>query len=91
MDKFLALKDRYRSKEFEDEMVEYYPLCQFGLNNRPASIDTPLHGLVPYKHIDHMHPDWSIALAASGNGQQKLQEFNEQFGYNLVWLPWQRP
>ncbi len=91
MSKFLALQEKYRGMEFEDEMLEYYPLCQFGLNNRPASIDTPLHGLVPYKHIDHMHPDWAIALAASGNGQQKLREFNDQFQYNLIWLPWQRP
>ena len=84
MDKFLALKEKYRGMDFEDQMLEFYPLCQFGLNNRPASIDTPLHGLVSYKHIDHMHPDWAIVLAASGNGQQKLREFNDQFQYNLI-------
>jgi len=91
MDKFRALRDRYRGKEYEDEMVDYYPLCRFGLNDRPASIDTPIHGLVPYKHVDHTHPDWGIALAAAANGKHMLEEFNERFGFNLIWLPWERP
>ena len=91
MDKFLALKQKYRGEAHEDEMLDYYPLCRFGLNNVAASIDTPLHGLIPYQHVDHTHPDWAIALAASANGQRLLQKFNEQFGYHLIWLPWQRP
>ncbi len=91
MDKFLVLKEKYRGEAYEDEMLDYYPLCRFGLNNVAASIDTPLHGLIPYKHVDHTHPDWAIALAASANGQRLLQHFNEQFGYHLIWLPWQRP
>ncbi|GBE27544.1 glucose 1-dehydrogenase 2 [bacterium BMS3Bbin03] len=91
MDRFLALKQKYRGRAFEDEMVGYYPLCRFGLNDRPASIDTPLHGLLAFKHIDHMHPDWAIALAASANGKRKLAEFNERFGRHLIWIPWQRP
>lgn len=91
MDKFRALRDRYRGKEHEDEMVDYYPLCRFGLNDRPASIDTPIHGLVPHKHVDHTHPDWAIALAASANGKRMLEEFNQHFGFNLIWLPWERP
>ncbi|MCF7803634.1 MAG: bifunctional rhamnulose-1-phosphate aldolase/short-chain dehydrogenase [Candidatus Marinimicrobia bacterium] len=91
MDKFRALRDRYRGREYEDEMVDYYPLCRFGLNDRPASIDTPIHGLTPYKHVDHTHPDWAIALAASANGKRMLQEFNDRFGFNLIWLPWERP
>ncbi len=91
MDKFLALKEKYRGEAHEDEMLDYYPLCRFGLNNVAASIDTPLHALIPYRHIDHTHPDWAIALAASANGQKLLQQFNEQFGYHLIWLPWQRP
>ncbi|MEK7728984.1 MAG: bifunctional rhamnulose-1-phosphate aldolase/short-chain dehydrogenase, partial [candidate division KSB1 bacterium] len=91
MDKFLALKEKYRGEAHEDEMLDYYPLCRFGLNNVAASIDTPLHGLIPFKHVDHTHPDWAIALAASANGQRLLQQFNEQFGYHLIWSPWQRP
>jgi len=91
MDKFLALKDRYRGEDCEDEMVDYYPLCRFGLHDRPASIDTPLHGLMPFKHIDHTHPDWGIALAATANGQRQLAEFNKRFDYHLIWLPWRRP
>ncbi len=91
MDKFLALKDRYRGIDYEDEIVDYYPLCRFGLHDRPASIDTPLHGLMPFKHIDHTHPDWGIALAATANGQRQLAEFNRQFNHHLIWVPWRRP
>ncbi len=91
MDKFLSIRKKYRGEKFEDEMLDFYPLCTFNLNPRPASIDTPLHGLIPYKNVDHMHPDWAIAIAASANGRQLLKEFNSEFGYNLVWLPWQRP
>ena len=91
MDKFLALEQKYKGVELEDEMLSYYPLCTFGNNSRPASIDTPLHGLIPYKNVDHMHPDWAIAIAASANGQELLNEFNKKYGYHLTWLPWQRP
>src|SRR6185369_3429590 len=55
------------------------------------SIDTPLHAFLPFEHVDHLHPDWAIALAASANGRKKLEEFNQQFGRRIVWLPWQRP
>ncbi len=91
LDKLLALKKRYRGPEFEDEMVDFYPLCTFGPAGRAPSIDTPLHAFLPFKHVDHMHPDWAIALAASANGQQLLKEFNRQTGHHLIWLPWQRP
>ena len=56
-----------------------------------ASIDTPLHGFLPFPHVDHLHPDWGIALAASANGKAKMDEFNREFGHKLVWIPWQRP
>jgi rhamnose utilization protein RhaD (predicted bifunctional aldolase and dehydrogenase)/NAD(P)-dependent dehydrogenase (short-subunit alcohol dehydrogenase family) len=91
LDKLRALEFRYRSVEHEDEMVEMYPLCTFGKNTVAASIDTPLHGFLPYRHVDHLHPDWAIALAASANGREKMQEFNRLFGHRLIWLPWQRP
>src|ERR1700724_2075523 len=91
MDKLLALEKAYRGVEFEDEMVEMYPLCAFGNNSVAASIDTPLHGFLPFEHIDHLHPDWAIALAASANGREKMEEFNRQFGHRLIWVPWQRP
>ena len=91
MEKVLALTRLYRGVEREDEMVGMYPLCTFGNNPVAASIDTPLHAFLPFPHVDHLHPDWAIALAASANGQQKMEEFNQQFGHKLVWLPWQRP
>jgi rhamnose utilization protein RhaD (predicted bifunctional aldolase and dehydrogenase)/NAD(P)-dependent dehydrogenase (short-subunit alcohol dehydrogenase family) len=55
------------------------------------SIDTPLHAFLPFAHVDHLHPDWAIALAASANGREKLEEFNARFGRHLVWVPWRRP
>jgi len=91
MEKLRALTGSYNGVEFEDEIVQMYPLCAFGNNAVAASIDTPLHGFLPFPHIDHLHPDWGIALAAAANGAEKMEEFNRSFGHKLVWLPWQRP
>lgn len=91
LDRLEQLKELYRGEEHEDEMVGYYPLSAFGQNRVAASIDTPLHAFIPYAHVDHLHPDWAIALAASANGKRKLEEFNRQFNRKIVWLPWQRP
>jgi rhamnose utilization protein RhaD (predicted bifunctional aldolase and dehydrogenase)/NAD(P)-dependent dehydrogenase (short-subunit alcohol dehydrogenase family) len=91
LDKLEQLIARYRGEAFEDEMVAYYPPAAFGANKVAASIDTPLHGFLPFAHVDHLHPDWAIALAASANGRRKLEEFNQRYRRRLVWLPWQRP
>ena len=91
LDRLEQLKDLYRGEKYEDEMVRYYPLSAFGENRVAASIDTPLHAFLPFLHVDHLHPDWAIALAASANGDRKLEEFNREFGRNIVWVPWQRP
>jgi rhamnose utilization protein RhaD (predicted bifunctional aldolase and dehydrogenase)/NAD(P)-dependent dehydrogenase (short-subunit alcohol dehydrogenase family) len=88
MDKLRALRNVYRGVEFEDEMVDYLPHCTFNLNPRAASIDTPLHAYVPRKHVDHMHPDAIIAIAASKNSRELTQEI---FGGEIGWLPWKRP
>jgi rhamnose utilization protein RhaD (predicted bifunctional aldolase and dehydrogenase)/NAD(P)-dependent dehydrogenase (short-subunit alcohol dehydrogenase family) len=90
-EKLLALERSYKGVDTEDEMVAMYALCAFRNNPVAASIDTPLHGFLPFKHVDHLHPDWGIALAASANGKAKMDEFNREFGRHLVWLPWQRP
>jgi rhamnose utilization protein RhaD (predicted bifunctional aldolase and dehydrogenase)/NAD(P)-dependent dehydrogenase (short-subunit alcohol dehydrogenase family) len=89
--KLLALEHGYTGVDTEDDMVAMYPLCTFRNNPVAASIDTPLHGFLPFPHIDHLHPDWGIALAASANGKTKMEEFNSEFGHKLAWLPWQRP
>ena len=91
LDKLLALESLYKGVELEDEMVDYYPLCTFGVNPVASSIDTALHGYLPFPHVDHLHPDCAIALAASANGKAKMEEFNRTYGHKLVWLPWQRP
>ncbi len=91
LDKLLALEKVYRGVEFEDEMVDLYNQCIFNNNPTAPSIDTPLHGYLPFPHVDHLHPDWGIALAASANGKIKMDEFNKEFGHKLAWLPWQRP
>jgi rhamnose utilization protein RhaD (predicted bifunctional aldolase and dehydrogenase)/NAD(P)-dependent dehydrogenase (short-subunit alcohol dehydrogenase family) len=91
LDKLEQLIDRYRGEAHEDEMVGYYPLCAFGDNRVAASIDTTLHAFLPFDHVDHLHPDWAIALAASANGDRKIEEFNRQYGRRIIWVPWQRP
>jgi len=91
LDRLEQLKELYRGEEHEDEMVGYYPLSAFGQNRVAASIDTPLHAFLPFAHVDHLHPDWAIAIAASANGKAKLEEFNQKFGRKIQWLPWQRP
>jgi len=88
LDKLLGLEALYRGLEFEDEMVGYLPHCTFALNPRAASIDTPLHGYLPFAHIDHVHPDAIIALAASSEGEAATQAI---WGGAVGWLPWQRP
>ena len=90
-DRLEQLKGIYRGEAHEDEMVGYYPLSAFGENRVAASIDTPLHALLPFPHVDHLHPDWAIALAASANGKRKLDQFNQEYGRRIVWVPWQRP
>ena len=91
LDKLESLVARYRGEAHEDEMVAMYPLCAFGENRVAASIDTPLHAFLPFDHVDHLHPDWAIALAASANGEKKMREFNERYGRRIIWVPWQRP
>ncbi len=88
LDKLNALKDLYRGIAHEDEMVDYLPHCTFNLNPRAASIDTPLHGFVPWAHVDHMHADAVIAIAAAKDSERLTREvFSDEMGY----LPWQRP
>jgi rhamnose utilization protein RhaD (predicted bifunctional aldolase and dehydrogenase)/NAD(P)-dependent dehydrogenase (short-subunit alcohol dehydrogenase family) len=91
MDRLNQLKNIYRGEALEDEMVSFYPLSAFGHNKVAASIDTALHGFLPWDHVDHLHPDWAIAIAASANGERKMREYNKEFNANIIWIPWQRP
>jgi rhamnulose-1-phosphate aldolase/alcohol dehydrogenase len=88
LDKLLKLQALYRGVAREDEMVGYLAHCTFNLNPRAASIDTPLHALLPFAHVDHVHPDALIALAASSSGESATREI---FGERVGWIPWQRP
>jgi rhamnulose-1-phosphate aldolase/alcohol dehydrogenase len=88
LDKLESLKKLYRGLEHEDEMVGYLAHCTFNMNPRAASIDTPLHAFIPKRHVDHMHPDAVIAIAASANSRQLTSDV---FGAEIGWLPWQRP
>lgn len=87
-DKLLALEAHYAGPEDDDKMVGYLPHCTFNLNARAASIDTPLHSLLPFAHVDHVHPDAIIALAASSGGEAATQAI---WGGRIGWLPWKRP
>ena len=88
MEKLQHLKTIYRGEAQEDEMVGYLPHCTFNLNPRAASIDTPLHAFIPFAHVDHMHPDAVIAIAAMKNSKTITQKI---FGDEIGWLPWRRP
>jgi len=88
LDKLHALKQRYHGLQREDEMVDLFPHCTWNLNPRATSIDTPPHCFIPYPHVDHMHADAIIAIAAARNGERLTREI---FGEEIGWLPWQRP
>lgn len=88
VDRLRSLANVYRGIEFEDEMVELFNHCIYDLSSKAPSIDTPLHGFLPFKHIDHLHPDAAIAIAAAKDGKRITQElFNGAIG----WVDWQRP
>lgn len=87
-DRLRSLKNVYRGLEFEDEMVALFYHCLHDLESAAPSIDTPLHGLLPFKHIDHLHPDALIAIAAAEDGEAITKEI---WGDTMGWVPWQRP
>ncbi|GGG75574.1 short chain dehydrogenase [Parapedobacter pyrenivorans] len=88
IDRLRSLEHVYRGIEHEDEMVELFNHCIYDLASKAPSIDTPLHGFLPFKHIDHLHPDAAIAIAAAKDGKQITKElFNGEIG----WVEWQRP
>ncbi len=86
--KLEQLRGIYRGPEHEDEMVGLLSHCTFNLNPRASSIDTPLHAYLPYTHVDHMHPDAVIAIAATGRSRELTRDI---YGEEIGWLPWRRP
>ncbi|MGZ3847297.1 MAG: bifunctional aldolase/short-chain dehydrogenase, partial [Flavisolibacter sp.] len=88
VERLRSLTNVYRGIQYEDEMVELFNHCIFDLNSKAPSIDTPLHGFLPFKHIDHLHPDAAIAIAASKDGKKITEEL---FKGTIGWVEWQRP
>ncbi len=88
VDRLRALKNVYRGIEHEDEMVELFNHCIYDLNSKAPSIDTALHAFLPFKHIDHLHPDAAIAIAAAKDGKKITEEL---FDGTIGWVEWQRP
>ena len=88
VDRLRSLTNVYRGIEHEDEMVELFNHCIYDLNSKAPSIDTPLHGFLPFKHIDHLHPDAAIAIAAAKDGKQITKDL---FGGGIGWVEWQKP
>lgn len=88
LDRVRGLERLYRGIAHEDEMVGLLPHCTFGLNPRPASIDTPLHAFIPYRHVDHLHPDAVVAIAATRNSREVTRQV---YGDTVGWIAWQRP
>lgn len=85
---YAAAEPRGAKTDAEDRMVSYYPHCTFNLNPRASSIDTPLHSFIPARHVDHMHPNSVIAVAASRRSKELTAEI---FGAEVGWTPWLRP
>lgn len=83
-----SLENIYKGIDQEDKMVELFNHCIFDLGSKAPSIDTPLHGFLPFKHIDHLHPDAAIAIAAAKDGERITKEL---FEGSIGWVPWQRP
>jgi len=88
MDRLLSLKNIYRGLEYEDEMVELFNHCIYDLASKAPSIDTALHGFLPFRHIDHLHPDAAIAIAAAKDGKKITKEL---FNGSIGWVEWQKP
>lgn len=88
VDRLHSLENIYKGIQMEDEMVELFNHCIYDLKSKAPSIDTPLHGFLPFKHIDHLHPDAAIAIAAAKDGERITQEL---FNGTIGWVPWQRP
>jgi rhamnulose-1-phosphate aldolase/alcohol dehydrogenase len=88
VDRLKSLQGIYKGLAFEDEMVELFNHCIYDLDSKAPSIDTPLHGFLPYRHIDHLHPDAAIAIAAARDGKKITQEL---FNGSIGWVDWQRP
>lgn len=83
-----ALQGAYRGVEHEDEVVGLFDHCRFGLGGAAPSIDTAMHALVDEAHVDHLHPDSVIALAAAADGPALTERC---FGREVAWVPWRRP
>ena len=83
-----ASNEKGAKTPLEDSMVAAYPHCTFNLNPRASSIDTPLHAFVPFRHVDHTHPNAVISVAAAEHGEALAKEI---FGDEVFWVPWQRP
>jgi rhamnulose-1-phosphate aldolase/alcohol dehydrogenase len=88
LDRLRGLQQVYRGIDHEDEMVERFNHCIFDLASKAPSIDTPLHAFLPFRHIDHLHPDAAIAIAAASDGERITREL---FGGRIGWVNWQRP
>src|ERR1700712_5154292 len=88
VDRLRSLKNVYRGMDHEDEMVELFNHCIYDLSSKAPSIDTPLHGFLRFKHIDHLHPDAAIAIAAAKDGKKITEEL---FGGKVGWVEWQKP
>jgi rhamnulose-1-phosphate aldolase/alcohol dehydrogenase len=88
VDRLRSLKNVYRGIEHEDEMVELFNHCIYDLASKAPSIDTPLHGFLPFKHIDHLHPDAAISIAAAKEGKKITQDL---FAGKIGWVEWQKP
>ena len=85
---YAARADKGLKSQAEDDMVAMYNHATFNLNPRASSIDTPLHSFLPGKHVDHMHPNAIISIAASKNCEALTKEI---FAGKMAYVKWMRP
>ncbi len=88
MNRLLSLKKIYKGIGEEDGMVKLFNYCLYDLDSKAPSIDTALHGFLPFTHIDHLHPDAAIAIAAAKEGKKITKQL---FDGKIGWVDWQRP
>ena len=88
LDRLRSLVDVYSGVEHEDQMVEAFDYCLHGRGGAAPSIDTAMHGLVDARHVDHLHPDAGIAIAAAAEGEELTQRI---FDDRVAYVPWRRP
>src|SRR2546426_3099516 len=86
LDDVLPLLERERMSD--SEMVDYLAHCFYEPGRPRPSIETFLHGFLPFPHVDHTHADATNYFACAADGEELARDC---FGDELIWIPYRRP